>query len=46
MLQWPRKTTRYPASELRRTRWASRLGVRKLPTGLGTSAERIPGPVR
>lgn len=42
VLEWHRKTTRYTDSELRRTH----LGFTLHPTGLGTSAARIPTPVR
>ncbi|MGH3226803.1 MAG: terpene synthase family protein, partial [Streptosporangiaceae bacterium] len=42
LLQWHTKTTRYTDTELRRTH----LGFTLQPTGLGTSAARIPLPVR
>jgi germacradienol/geosmin synthase len=42
LLQWHVKTTRYTDTELRRTH----LGFSLQPTGLGTSAARIPLPVR
>jgi germacradienol/geosmin synthase len=42
VLEWHRKTSRYTDSELRRTH----LGFTLQPTGLGTSAARIPAAVR
>jgi germacradienol/geosmin synthase len=42
LVQWHIKTTRYTDAELRRTH----LGFTLQPTGLGTSAARIPLPVR
>jgi germacradienol/geosmin synthase len=42
VLEWHRQTTRYTDSELRRTH----LGLTLYPTGLGTSAARVPMPVR